>query len=78
MTRLNIPGKSPTDVAFRCGMDDEVDAGTDAGTTSLWDSNIWGDTKRHVRHPECEDPNFSRSVMQERYPEITVYHCDTK
>lgn len=75
---MGRPGKSPTDVALRCGMDDEEATGNGNSYWSLWNPSTWGDTKRRVRHPECEDPNFSRSVMQEHYPEITVYHCNPK
>jgi hypothetical protein len=77
VTRLGRPGKSPTDVALRCGMEDD---GSERGGNTPDAVGFGSDAnkKKRVHHPECEDPNFSRSVMQERYPEIEVYHCDVK
>lgn len=70
VTRIGRPGKSPTDVAQRCDMEDEMpDAVESQGRR--------GAPKKPL-NPQCADPLFTRSVMQERYPEIEVYHCDVK
>lgn len=62
VTRLGRPGSSPTDVALRCGMEDHEmpDAVQGQGR---------GGQKKPL-NKQCEDPLFTRSVMQERYPEI--------
>lgn len=75
VTRIGRPGKSPTDVALRCGMEDEAN-GTPDSLEYSDNSGFAGAGKKRVHHPECDDPSFTRSVMQERYPEIEVYHCD--
>ncbi len=74
VTRLGRPDKSPTDVALRCGMEDEL---PDTIESSAGGAGGRAKPKKPLNE-QCADPLFTRSVMQERYPEIEVYHCDVK
>lgn len=73
VSRLGEGGKSPTDVALQCNMEQGTpDTVNNRDVPS--GSNDHAPKRSH--NPLCDDPNFSRLVMQERYPEIVVYHCD--
>lgn len=80
VTRDNRPNKSPTDIAIQCGERAATgvvreDDATPTDVTTL----IMGTTDRSSRHPpQCEDTGFYRRIMQERYPEVIIYHCDVK
>jgi hypothetical protein len=46
------------------------------GATNDITTLIMGTTDRQRHPPQCEDPQFYRRVMQERYPEVAIYDCN--
>jgi hypothetical protein len=77
VVRLNRPGKSPSDIALRCGATNGTES-RDGLPRDRFLDGLQGQPARRQQDPRCEDPNFYRSVMQERYPEISVFKCNTK
>jgi len=76
ITRLKEGGKSPTDVAQQCGMETDLPDAVSSEDIASSSMGMGGHALKKPHNPQCDDPNFSRLVMQERYPEIAVYHCD--